>query len=72
MRLLVTPNPSSMLLLADKLDAYADELIHDIRKGGVNPTYLPEGSPTALTAGLRADPARADELAGDPRRATVR
>ena len=61
-RLLVTPNPSSMLLLADKLNVWADELIHDIRKGGANPAYVPEGSPKALTAGLRADPARADEL----------
>jgi len=61
-RLLVTPNPSSMLLLADKLNVWADELIHDIRKGGANAAYVPEGSPKALTAGLRADPARADEL----------
>ncbi len=61
-RLLVTPNPSSLLLLADKLNVWADELIHDIRKGGANPAYVPEGSPKALTAGLRADPARADEL----------
>jgi hypothetical protein len=61
-RLLVTPNPSSLLLLADKLNVWADELIHDIRKGGANPAYVPDGSPKALTAGLRADPARADEL----------
>ena len=61
-RLLVTPNPSSLLLLADKLNVWADELIHDIRNGGANPKYVPEGSPKALTAGLRADPARADEL----------
>lgn len=61
-RLLVTPNPSSLLLLADKLNVWADELIHDIRKGGANPAYVPGGSPKAFTAGLRADPARADEL----------
>jgi hypothetical protein len=61
-RLLVTPNPSSLLLLADKLNVWANELIHDIRHGGANPKYVPEGSPKALTAGLRADPARADEL----------
>ena len=61
-RLLVTPNPSSLLLLADKLNVWADELIHDIRKGGANPAYVPGCSPKALTAGLRADPARADEL----------
>lgn len=61
-RLLMTPNPSSLLLLADKLNVWADELIHDIRRGGANPAYVPEGSPKTLTAGLRADPARADEL----------
>ena len=32
-RLLMTPNPSSLLLLADKLNVWAEELIHDIRKG---------------------------------------
>lgn len=61
-RLLVTPNPSSLLLLADKLGVWAEELIHDIRNGGANPRYVPAGSPKGLTAGLRADPARADEL----------
>jgi hypothetical protein len=61
-RLLMTPNPSSLLLLADKLNVWAEELIHDIRKGGANPAYVPDGSPKALTAGLSADPARADEL----------
>ena len=64
--LLVTPNPSSLLLLADKLTACADELIHDIRHGTVNPAYLPAGAPAALTAGLAPDPRRADELHGDP------
>jgi hypothetical protein len=61
-RLLMTPNPSSLLLLADKLNVWAEELIHDIRKGSANPTYVPADSPKSLTAGLRADPARADEL----------
>ena len=61
-RLLMTPNPSSLLLLADKLNVWAEELIHDIRKGGANPAYVPEGFPKALTSGLPADPARADEL----------
>lgn len=61
-RLLVTPNPSSLLLLADKLNVWANELIHDIRHGGANPKYVPEGAPKGLTAGLRADPERADEL----------
>src|SRR5947209_12362391 len=44
------------------MNLYADELIHDIRTGEVNPTYLPRGASPGLTAGLRADPARAAEL----------
>src|SRR5256885_2728432 len=34
-RYLITPNPSSLLLLAEKLTAFADNLIHDVRKGTV-------------------------------------
>nr|MDQ6906371.1 GH3 auxin-responsive promoter family protein [Chloroflexota bacterium] len=67
-RYLVTPNPSSLLLLAEKMGAYADELIYDIREGTVNPRFLPEDAPAALTASLRADPARAAELAAIVRR----
>ena len=61
-RLLVTPNPSSLLLLAEKLRLWGPALARDIRAGTVDPAYVPEGSPKGLTAGLRADPARADEL----------
>jgi hypothetical protein len=67
-RLAVTPNPSSLILLADKLKLWSEELVHDIRHGTVNPAYLPEHAPRALTAGLRADPNRADELAAILRR----
>jgi GH3 auxin-responsive promoter len=67
-RYLATPNPSSLLLLASKMESYADELIHDIRTGTVNSNYLPENAPADLTASLRADPARADELAAIVRR----
>jgi GH3 auxin-responsive promoter len=62
-RLLITPNPSSLLLLAEKMTVWAEELIHDVRTGSVNPDFLPENAPASLTASLRADPDRADELA---------
>jgi hypothetical protein len=62
-RLMVMPNPSSMMLLADKLNAFADDLIEDIRRGTVNPDYLPEGAPKALAGGFEPNPRRADELA---------
>ncbi len=67
-RYLATPNPSSLLLLAGKMEMYADELIHDIRNGTVNPKFLPPDAPVGLTASLRADPARAAELAAIVRR----
>lgn len=62
-RLMVMPNPSSMMLLAEKLNAFADELIEDIRRGTVNPDYLPEGAPKALAGGFEPNARRADELA---------
>ena len=65
-RLLMTPNPSSLLLLADKLNVWAEELIHDIRKGGANPAYVPDGSPKALTAGLTAESGARRRAPGDP------
>jgi hypothetical protein len=61
-RMIATPNPSSLILLADKLTAFAEELIHDLRRGTVNPAYVPENASPRLTAGLGADPARAAEL----------
>ncbi|MCA1845124.1 MAG: GH3 auxin-responsive promoter family protein, partial [Actinobacteria bacterium] len=70
---LMTPNPSSLLLLAESMRVHADELIEDIRRGTVNPAYLPAGAADgpatrgqvnlpSLTAGLVADPRRAAEL----------
>ncbi len=65
-RYVVTPNPSSLLMLAEKMNAYADQLIDDIRYGTLT---LPPGaeSPT-LTSALARDPRRADELASILRR----
>jgi hypothetical protein len=60
-RLVVMPNPSSMTLLADKMGVYAEELIRDIRTGGVNPAYVPDGAPSALVS-FSPDSRRADEL----------
>lgn len=62
-RAVVTPNPSSLLLLADAMRTHADELIDDIARGTVNPAYLPDGAPPGLTAGLVPDRRRAAELA---------
>jgi len=59
---ILTPNPSSLLLLAEAMRTHADELIEDIAAGTVNPAYLPAGAPRGLTAGLSADPGRAAEL----------
>jgi hypothetical protein len=60
---ILTPNPSSLLLLAKTMATHADELIDDIRRGTDNPDYLPAGAGPGLTAGLVADPGRARELA---------
>jgi hypothetical protein len=62
-RLIATPNPSSLLLMADKMTAFADELIHDIRRGTVNPKYVPADAPQRLHTGPAADSKRASELA---------
>jgi hypothetical protein len=60
---IMTPNPSSLLLLAEAMRVHADELIEDIRRGTVNPAYVPAGAPAGLTAGLGADGRRAADLA---------
>jgi hypothetical protein len=62
-RSIVTPNPSSLLLLAERMRTHADELIEDIRRGTVNPAYLPAGAGPGLSAGLVADTRRAADLA---------
>ncbi len=63
LRLIAVPNPSSLLLLADKMNVFADDLVHDIRHGSVNPAFT-DGKPPRFTAALRPDPRRADVLAG--------
>jgi hypothetical protein len=67
-RLIATPNPSSLLLLADKMTAYADELIYDLQHGTLNPAFVPDDAPPRLGARLTADPQRAAELAAILRR----
>jgi hypothetical protein len=62
-RYLVAPNPSSLVILAEKMTAYAEELIHDIRTGGVNQRFLPTVAGRGLTAGLTSDGRRAADLA---------
>lgn len=61
-RTIMMPNPSSVLMLADKMGVYAEELIADIRAGTVNEQYVPKGTPARLSQ-VEADPRRADELA---------
>lgn len=61
-RLLIMSIPSSLILLAQKMTSFAEELIHDIRTGSVNPPF-PLEHPAPRLAGLRPDPKRADELA---------
>jgi hypothetical protein len=62
-RLIVAPNPSSLILLADRMRALADDLIDDIRHGTVSPDHVPEDARAALGDGLEPDPRRADALA---------
>lgn len=55
-----TANPSSILMLAEMADRYADSLIRDIHDGGLSDSF--EVSPTiraALASRLKALPARA-------------
>jgi hypothetical protein len=59
----ITPNPSSLLLMAQAMERHADELIDDIGRGTVNPAYLPSGAAPSLTAGLVPDRKRAADLA---------
>jgi hypothetical protein len=61
-RLIVTPNPSSLVLLADKMTAFAEELTFDIRHGSINPRFALDGPVQRLVSGLRPDPRRAAEL----------
>jgi hypothetical protein len=60
-RVIIMPNPSSLMLLAEKMGTLGEQLVDDIEKGTVNPDYL-EGAPEALKRPLPANPARAREL----------
>ena len=62
LRLMVAPNPSSLVLLAEKMSDWADDLIEDIRKGTVNPSHLSDDVPAALRNGHEPDARRADAL----------
>jgi hypothetical protein len=61
-RLLVAPNPSTLLLLAHKMAAFADRLIEDIRTGMVDRDFVPDSAPHKLTASFERDPKRARAL----------
>jgi hypothetical protein len=67
-RLIATPNPSSLLLLADKMTTYAEELIHDIRRGSINPDFVPADAAPRLSTSLAPDSRRASELSAILRR----
>lgn len=67
-RLIATPNPSSILLLAEKMTAHAEDLIRDIRTGALHPEYRAPVEAAGAVPSLRADPRRADELAALLRR----
>lgn len=60
-RLIVTPNPSSLVLLAEKMTEFSDQLIYDIKHGTINPDLVPDAA--RFGRGLRADPGRAAGLA---------
>jgi hypothetical protein len=62
-RLAVSVNPSSLVLLAEKLQLHAESLVRDIRDGTVSRVVaLPEPAAAAVASRLRRDPERAWEL----------
>jgi hypothetical protein len=57
------PNPSSLIVLAEKLDAYRDDLIDDIEKGRLTDRWpLAPDVRQALQRRITANPRRAEEL----------
>jgi hypothetical protein len=62
-RLIVMPNPSSLTLLADKLEAFADELVFDLRHGSINAKFAPHAAAAEVQLPLRPNPRRAADLA---------
>jgi hypothetical protein len=67
-RLIVMPNPSSLTLLAEKLEAFADELIFDMRRGSLNSSFSPHAQAANVKLSLRPNPERAADLAAVLRR----
>jgi GH3 auxin-responsive promoter len=62
-RVVISVNPSSLVLLADKLQAHAQRLIADIGTGRISPEVeLPAAAATMIRTRLRPDPPRAREL----------
>ncbi len=58
-----TLNPSSALVLCEKLQTHAERLIHDVRHGTASGLgALPDGLDQVLAPRLTANPRRADEL----------
>ncbi|MBV9328424.1 MAG: GH3 auxin-responsive promoter family protein [Chloroflexi bacterium] len=62
-RLIVMPNPSSLTLLADKLQTFADELISDMRRGNLNEKFASHAAAARLELPMRPNPGRAADLA---------
>jgi hypothetical protein len=57
------PNPSSLLVLAEKLDAYRDDLIADVERGRLTDRWpLEPAVRRALESRISANPRRAEEL----------
>ncbi|MCC7105754.1 MAG: GH3 auxin-responsive promoter family protein, partial [Chloroflexi bacterium] len=58
------PNPSSLIVLAEKLTQHAEELIEDVRRGRLSSKYqLAPEVKRAVERRISANPRRADELA---------
>lgn len=61
--LLYTPNPSTLLLLADRMGDYSGQIIQDIRQGTLSRAFEIEPEYRAIIENsLKADPARAAQL----------
>jgi len=58
-----TLNPSTIILLCQKIEKYRDLIIDDIRKGTISNKFaIPTDIRKSLEKGLKANPKRADEL----------
>jgi hypothetical protein len=61
-RLIVMPNPSTLTLLAEKLETFAEELVFDIRSGSVNSRFEPHATAARVQLPLRPNRRRAADL----------